>query len=127
MGKKNKKGGQDDDDVEAALRSLKLDDDARFADGDGQATPAPESAMSASLATRLPKRIASLLMGDSRKLEAVPMQRSQALTFSYSRDLLPEFSMYNGSCHVPNNRDAKGDRDDRSNVHRSLTLAPTDS
>lgn len=83
--------------------------------------------MLCTLPTHVQDRLLPLLIGESRKLEALPTQRRNALTFRYGGCSLDEYSMYNDSLHVPSNPDSKGMHDDRSNVHRGLTLAPTDS
>jgi len=70
------------------------------------------------------ERLLPLLMGDSRRLESLPTQRRNALTFRYGGCSLEEYSMYNDSLHVGRSKDLD---DGRSNVLRSLTVAPTDS
>ncbi|CAK0848088.1 unnamed protein product, partial [Prorocentrum cordatum] len=59
--------------------------------------------------------------------DSLPTQRRNALTIKYEGCSLEEYSMYNDSLHVPANAKSKGMHDTRSNVHRGLTLAPTDS
>jgi len=73
------------------------------------------------------RRLTPLLAGESRRLEALPTQRRNALTFRYGGCSLEEYSMYNDSLQVASDRGVKCTRDDRSQVHRGLTLAPTDS
>merc|ERR1719498_1122613 len=82
-------------------------------------------ALLAALPPDIEQRLAPMLTPESRKLDALPTQRRNAITIRYGDTSLDEFSMYNGSLHVPSNRGSA--HDSRSDVLRDLILAPTDS